>query len=294
MKSLKDMQKVVAEFHVQPRPEMQSKVLEDAFEMQRNQEPQSIPGIFRWRTLMKSRIPKYAAAVVMVMVILLGINLFNGSMGRTSMVWAEEIRSALATIQGVSCCERTIFVNADGSQHPSSTWDVLYYSPDSYRRDIYDGETLREIQWYVPDGDGMLQYSIRYDLGSYFVERHSGSFGTQNPMDQVRFYLQYLDRTAKLLGTKPIDGADCMGFAIPASTYGDNPEPWIDEIWFDVESKLPVVIEQQGRPVTDHPEITFTTIQNEFRYNDELPGDTFTPSIPGGYILGHPDEIQKN
>jgi len=253
-----------------------------------------------WRIIMKSKITKFAAAAAIIIIVLGSINFWTNDSGNgdwwlgSPAAWGQEITRAIETIEGVSCREQIFHVTKDGTKHLSSTWNVLYFSKDSYRRDIYDGDTLREIQWYVPDGDTMLQHSIRFDLESYFVHRHQGSFGVQDPIDRLRFYVQFLDRAEQLLGTKEIENTNCVGFEIKASQYGDNPEHWVDQIWFDVETKLPVVIERHGRPVTDHPEITITTVQENFNYNDELPGDTFEPYVPDGYIFGHPDEIISN
>ena len=253
-----------------------------------------------WRKIMKSKITQFAAAAAILIVVWGSIHFWSNDTGSgdwwlgSPTAWGQEITRAIATIEGVSCREQIFTVTQDGTKHLSSTWDVLYFSKDSYRRDIYDGDTLREIQWYVPDGDTMLQHSIRFDLKSYFVHRHQGSFGNRDPIDRLRFYVQFLDRAEQLLGTKVIENVNCVGFEIKASQYGNNPENWVDQIWFDVQTKLPVVIERHGRPVTDHPEMTFTTVQEEFNYNEELPGDTFEPYIPDGYIFGHPDEITSN
>ena len=51
-------------------------------------------------------------------------------------------------------------------------------------------------------------------------------------------------------------------------------------------------IEKYGRPVTNQPDKTFTTIQDEFDYNPYLPAYTFVPETPEGYIYGHPDDIR--
>lgn len=244
-----------------------------------------------WRKIMKTKITKLAAAAVIIIAVLIGINHLGGSIDGANVAWGQEIMTAIETIKGVSCREQIFTVTKNGSKHLSSTWNVLYFSKDSYRRDIYDGDTLREIQWYVPDGETMLQHSTRFDLESYFVVRHKGSFGVQDPIDRVRFYVQFMDSAEHLLGTKEIEDTNCVGFEINASEYGNNPEHWVDQIWFDVETKLPVVIERYGRPVTDRPEMTFTTVQDEFNYNEELPIDTFEPYVPDGYIFGHPDEI---
>jgi len=252
-----------------------------------------------WRTIMKNRIPKLAAAAAIAIVVFGGITFWpsggsdNGKwwLGPPA-AWGQEILAELDTIKGVTCREQTVLVMSDGSEHTSSTWDILYVSSDSYRRDIYDGDFLREIQWYVPDGSGTLQHSIRYDLKSYFTHTGEGSFGNHDPVERMRFYVRLLDEADKLLGETVIEGCNCVGFEISAGKYGNNPEQWIDCIWFDVETKLPVQIEKHGRPVTDHPDKTSTTIQNQFDYNPELPADTFTPRVPKGFINAHPDEIK--
>lgn len=265
-----------------------------------SEQPRPAPGLGIGRIIMKSHITKFAAVAAVIVVVLGGINFWPVGPDRQdwwtgpATAWGQEITEAIRTVQGVSCRERTVTVMPDGSQHKSDTWNILYFSRDSYRRDIYDGQTLREIQWYVPDGDTMLQYSVRFDLKSHFVERHQGSFGVQDPIDRLRFYAQFLDSAEQLLGTKKIEKITCVGFEIKASKYGDNPETWVDHIWLSTETRLPVMIEQYGRPVTNHPQMSFTIIQDEFNCHDELPADAFEPVIPDNYIFGHPDDITSN
>jgi len=200
--------------------------------------------------------------------------------------------AALDTVKGVTCREETVLVNSDGSEITFDTWNILYVSHDSYRRDIYDEGILREIQWYVPDGEGTLQHSVRFDLESYFTHTGEGSFGDYDPVERIRSFVRQLDKADKLLGEKVVEGRDCVGFEISASKYGDNPEEWIDCIWFDVETQLPVRIEQRNRPVTGRADKTFTIIQDQFDYDPGLSADTFIPRIPEGFIHGHTDEIR--
>ena len=251
------------------------------------------------RTIMKSRTAKLTAAAVIAIVVVVGGMPFwpgGSDTGKWWLgppaAWGQEILAELDALKGVTCREQTVLVMPDGSEHTSSTWNVLYVSSDSYRRDIYDGNVLRETQWYVPDGGDMLQHSVRFDLESYFTHSGEGSFGYRDPLDRMRFYVGLIDEADRLLGEDTIDGTQCVGFEISASKYGDNPVDEIDCIWFDVETKLPVRIEQHGRPVTNQPEETITIIQSEFDYYPNLPADTFVPETPEGYINAHPDEIR--
>jgi hypothetical protein len=251
------------------------------------------------RSIMKSNLTKLAVAAVIL--VMLGGIIFRASGGRgkqwwlgSSTAWGKELIATLDTIPAVTCREQMILVDADGSQHPSSTWDRFHISHDSYRRDIYDGNTLREIQWYVPDGNGMIQQGFRFDLKCYGAVRHPGSFGVENPVGRMRLYAGLLDKADRFLGEQTIDGHDCVGFEISAGKYGDNPEAWLDRIWLDKETRLPVRIEECGRPVTGDTSRTFTTIQDQFDYAPQLPADTFIPqNPPEGFINAHPDELQK-
>ena len=252
------------------------------------------------RRFTMSRLMKLAAAAVIAIIVLGGVTFWPGGGSESGKwwlgppaAWGQEILAALDTIKGVTCREQMVIVMADGSRHTSSSWDIFYVSRDSYRRDIYDGDVLREIQWYVPDGNDMIQHYVRFDLKCYGATRHKGSYGGRDPIERMRFYVRLLDKADKLLGEKVIEDRDCVGFEISAGKYGDNPEQWVDCIWFDVETKLPVRMEKHGRPVTDHTDKTFTNIQDQFDYNPELPADTFIPQeAPEGFINAHPDEIR--
>ncbi|MBN1506348.1 MAG: hypothetical protein JW955_05855 [Sedimentisphaerales bacterium] len=242
----------------------------------------------------------WLARVAAVLLILLGgITLWPSGDGKSNRwwlapppAWGQEILATLGTIKAVTCRERKIWVEADGTQHPSSTWGIFYVSSDSYRRDIYDGDVLREVQWYVPDGNGMMQHYVRFDLKCYGVCRHGGSFGVYDPVKRIQLYVENLNNADRRLGEQTIDGHDCVGFEISASKYGKNPATWLDRIWFDKETKLPVRIEQSGRPAAD-PTITLTEIQDQFDYATRLPAFTFVPEQPPeGFIKGHPDEIR--
>lgn len=258
----------------------------------------------RFVAMLKQGKVRWAAAAAVVALVVLGGFSFRGRGAKPgtqpdqwwagpASAWAAEINAAIATIRGVTCRERWEVVNADGSPVPGSTWMRFYVSYDSYRRDIYDGDFFREIQWYTPDGHDMLQTSVRFDTRSYCVLRHKGSFGQEDPVQRIRFYAGLLDKTDRQLGTSVIDGHECIGFEIRASLYSDNPNTWVDRIWFDVKTRLPVRMEQAGLPVTGDATKTFTKVQDQFDYNPVLPEDTFTPSIPEGFINAHPDELNN-
>ncbi len=208
--------------------------------------------------------------------------------------WAGQIQATLAKLRGVTWRESTAVVEADGTEHVSSTWMRAYHSPDSYRRDSFDGDTLRGIQWYVPDAEHKhVMTSVRFDTQSYFVSGPGSDAGHLDPTDWMRALADMIDRADQLLGTRMIDGRECVGFELSASKYGTNPTGWQDSIWFDAETRLPVRIEERGRPVTGDPARTITILKDQFDYSPDLTSDTFVPQIPAGYIQAHPDDLKN-
>ncbi len=304
MKSVDRIKKMINKSDVMTSSDADKRILGDALDhlekLKQKKSAATQPNI--WRTIMKTGITKLAAVAAIAIIVLGGITFWPGSSPGNGKwwlgppaAWGQEILAQLDTIKGVTCREQTIWIAPDGSRHTSSTWNIFYVSQDSYRRDIYDEDFLREIQWYVPDGDGTLQHSIRYDLKSYFAHTGEGSFGSTDPIERMRSFVTQLDKADKLLGEKVIEGCNCVGFKISAAKYGDNPQEWLDRIWFDIDTKLPVLIEKdrpcpRDKTQTDfHPSIR---VQDQFDYNPELPADTFTPWVPEGFIFAHPDEIQ--
>lgn len=255
----------------------------------------------RWRWTMKTQTRRLALAAAVILIVLGGVTFwpFGGaSAGKWWLVapaaLGQELLTALDAIEAVTCREQMVFVGTDGSEHTSSTWTRFYVSKDSYRRDIYDGNSLREIQWYIPDGNDMIQQGVRFDLKCYGAVRHKGSFGQMDPVERMRSYVEQMDKAQRLLEERVVDGRTCVGFEIQTAADGDNSENRTDRIWFDVETKLPMRIELSGLPVTDDLQHTLTLVQDQFDYVPQLPPDTFIPmEPPAGFVNAHPDELQQ-
>lgn len=241
---------------------------------------------------MKTKTVKFAVAAVVALIVVGGLTFLPSKSTDGNQwwlappaAWSQEIMDALDTFKSVTCREQSVSIEPDGTEHTSMTWMKYYGSNDSYRRDIYDGDFFREIQWYVPDGGNMIQHSIRFDLESYFIQTHTGSYGDYDPVDRLRSYVGRLNEADRQLGTEVIEGCECVGFEVS----GDDGQT--HRIWFDVETRLPVRIEWRGITRPDM-ESTLTIIRDQFDYDPGLSEDMFVPYTPEGYVFGHPDDIQ--
>jgi hypothetical protein len=250
---------------------------------------------------MRTTTGKLALAAAVMIIVLGGITFwpFGGSgkgqwwLGSPAAL-AQELLATIDTIEAVTCREQMVFVHADGSERTSSTWTQFHVSSDSYRRDIYDGDALREIQWYVPEGGDMMQHYMRFDLRCYGAVRHEGRFADLHLVERMRLWAGQMDKAQRVLQEQVIDGRTCVGFEIRSDRDGHHSETRISRIWFDIETKLPMRIEHAGLPVTDHSECTLTIVQDQFDYDPQLPADTFIPQVPPpGFINAHPDELRQ-
>jgi hypothetical protein len=155
------------------------------------------------------------------------------------------------TIKSMTFRESLIYVQPDGKRFIGSTWWRVHYTHDSIRRDKYEGDSseIKDTQWYLADPpEGVA------GLG-------------HDPIKSICRSVKRLDNADKLLGDKVIGEHKCVGFEISASKYGGNPAEWIDCVWFDTETKLPVRILKRGRPVTGLPEgWVLTIVQDQFEY----------------------------
>ena len=96
MKPEENIGKLIKKLHITPRAEMHRKTLRDLFEAQDNfKKAKSVvnqPNIFR--TIMKTKITKFAAAVLIIIAVLIGINqFFDGSIDGVSATLAGTLET---------------------------------------------------------------------------------------------------------------------------------------------------------------------------------------------------------
>ncbi|MBN1346131.1 MAG: hypothetical protein JXQ73_25815 [Phycisphaerae bacterium] len=208
--------------------------------------------------------------------------------------WAQEIDVAIARAKAVACREQFINIDTGGQRQTSSTWNLHTVGRDSYRRDIYDGDKLREIQWYTPEREGMLQTAVCFDVSCYCVLRHGGGFDVKDPVKRMRELVRLAAKAGRKLDLEVVEGRECIGFEIPPDQLKPNPDRLLCRIWVDVESRLPLRIEweppAEGMPVGK----AWILVQDRFDYEPVLNADTFEPNIPAGFVkVGHPDELRR-
>lgn len=266
-----------------------------------------------WSKIIRSPLIKFAAAAVILLIMLGEMNFwpFNSSNKEqwwlgSSVVWGRDIITNLNNIETLVYRQQAVFVRPNGWTHVSGTWYRNYLAKDRSIKEQYYEQTdedtlgdvkpdsiLQNVTYDLPDGNDLILYNISFEFNCYTIKTLKDKMYQRDPVEKLLFYVNLLDKADRILDVKTIEGKQCVGFEISVSKYGDNPPERIDRIWFDVETKLPVRIENHGITITEQPGTTLTNIQDQFVYYAEMPAEIFEPNIPDNFINAEPSEIRK-
>lgn len=253
---------------------------------QRSKQKRSKPGIARqdiWRTIMTSKITKFAVAAVIVIGVLLGINPFGGSIDGTSIALADV---AKAIGERKNCTfEKTLIVS---SKNYSGTINAkMYYSDGYVREDRYDNNNNINKQNFVIYSEGIvleIDHEVKVFMETVLTnEDHAlnAPVGTEQIVDLILSKGEF-----KKLGRKTVNEVDLEGFEFydKRTMLGRAKDKIKDintRIWIDVSSNLPTLVEidcvfKNGMKIKMN--------QYDPQWDVEYEPGFFEPEIPAGYL----------
>jgi len=194
-------------------------------------------------TIMKSSITKIAAAGVMIIVVLIGINEFGGSIDGASVAFAE-IKKA---VNEMRLMHKTIQTNRDGEEHYTERW--YCFEPKSilstytangkcYKIGSMDYDTMENVV-YNPDSD-VVRILWRVDVSSDFFPIAPWSVVG----DYIEEYLQQDAGVSHEKGTYEGSDVDIYYFSIPRNFRGERVEA---EFIVNRNSHLPILYKSKFR-----------------------------------------------
>ena len=279
MKSLKDIKKILTKFNVKPRPEMRSKVLDEALEIQRNRNQQSTSGTYTWRIIMQSRITKFAAAAVIIIAVLIGINQFGGS----GVAWGDVVKN-VEQVQTFTCRLWTK-MTCDTDKGSDQEADIIVYDSSQYgsRIDAYvDGKVISRI--YGLPGQNtcvmIMPEAKKYTRMSFTDEQYRQMQAREkSPREFIKLFLA-IEHSS--LGRDTIDGVEVEGIEVDSPKVGGGMfESAVGRLWVDVETEFPVRMEIEGISASGKTKM----VVDEFQWDVELEPSMFEPNIPADYTL---------
>jgi len=223
------------------------------------------PGI--WRIIMKSKLTKLAAAVVIMIAVIVGLNIIPGP-GMTSVALADVARE----IEQVKNC---VFKKT-----------TTVFSEDNVREDLYDSKKITH-QVYVTFSQRILvgvdhkaKVFKKMDLTDEDLEKLS-PVSPKNIVNLILGKGKYEE-----LGRKTVDGVLSEGFEFTGkramlSIDKDRVENVITRLWVDVNTNLPVRVEVDCVLNRDSKA---SMVMCDPKWDVELETDFFEPKIPVGYV----------
>jgi hypothetical protein len=197
MKSLKDdIKKIVTQFNIKPRPDMRSKVLDEALELQRNQNQRSTSGTYTWRIIMKNKITKYAAVAVIIIAGIIGINQFGGSVDISTTAYAiEQSVEAMKDIRNF----HFYHITPDGNMTKES-W--VQYDTDGYIKNSRVNYSFSKYDMVAVWKDGVLKQwrednnsleIIENELVSEWCVGYTQRYNPRSAVEYLNEHQEYID-----------------------------------------------------------------------------------------------------
>ena len=270
MKSASEIERLVKKVRFSPNAAADERILtsaEAALEKSiktKSAEPE--PNI--WRIIMKSRITKIAAAAVIIIAVLIGINQFAGSVDMASVAWADVIEQISEFRPYV--CKMTFKYDGD---RPSHTYTVMHMTL-SRRREIRDQGKLIQVF-------DMSQRPVRilalYPNRKFAKETLLLDRGPLKDPDMLRIIAGRQNGMEEDLGLDKINGKTVRVFHSP-----DQHNEFT--VWVDVETSLPERVEIQ------QPTSNRMIIMEEFEFDVEFDESLFDTTAPEDYAV---DKIER-
>ncbi len=281
MKSKRDIHRYVQQVRVNASDRLSERVHSDIDQALADEKTMTtrISG----RRIMIGSLTKLAAAAMMVLAALIGLNVVE--MSGSGVAWAQ----IPDRIDGVETFIFSLTIRvADGeSALPSQTeaqW-IFYLSEESgFRMDIVgDGNV---VSWYAgPEADTLTTVipAEKTWFKSPIPESERGKMPEEykDPADYVR---RFLAKPYKELGRSTIDGVAVEGIEVTdPPTDGEPMQNAVGRMWVDIETELPVRIEIEG--AAEGQSVQWLM---EFKWDEAVDPSVFEPNIPADYTTPLP------
>ncbi len=298
MSPAENIEKLIKNVALDTNAKMDKSVLDDVLEAFENSKKPAATEPNIWRTIMKSPITKLAAAAVIIVAVIIGINHFGGSIDGATVTWAV-VANKVEKIPSYAYRFRQLESNVpkkDGYEFVNK-FEVIVYNSTEYG-----------IKTGGPEGPGGVYLQRKNGIRLWvepterFYMRHSLSESellvmVEGPRELVT---RFLSTTYRKSGRKTIDGVETEGVesndpnVIPKGLL-EGPvfippvgRDFAARLWVDPESQLPISLELEY--MQKDKKLRERIVIDQFQWDVELSADFFEPNIPADYALWVPPE----
>jgi hypothetical protein len=280
MKSAKNIEKLIRKINVTPGTRMDQEIFDDIFPVQEKTKKKfpadRQPNI--WRTIMKSRITKFAVAAILIIAVLIGINQFSGSIDGVSVAWAD-VAEKVEDIQTFVCQRKDLQRTSDKDQ-TVETKSVIFSSAEyGSRIDSYKDENIQSSTYTLPAEKAIITVipSAQKHFRRPLTEEMLKEMEQKGPREIVRrfFSLEYKELGSKIINSVVVEGIEVNDPKVLSANF--PVERVTARLWVNVETNLPVLLETEV--VGQEETFQLKTIVDEFQWNVALDAEVFKPDI---------------
>ncbi len=240
-----------------------------------------------WRIIMKSRITKIAAAAVIIIAVLIGINQFGGPVGGGSVAFGK-VLEYFQTFSYTFDLTLTEQQPVEDFTMQAMVWElgrmrVDCTAPVGKISSITDFNTGRTLLLFHQNKAGVIKKES-------VLNRNTGAGGIVSfctkPIENL---WNVRDGTEEQLGEKEINGQKVTGFKV---FQEDQYFEYDIIIWADSESGFPSMVEAIAKPFDEsYPSIKWT--MENFNLDVEMDEELFSLDLPEGYTLAYQEDLEK-
>ncbi len=244
-----------------------------------------------WRVLMKNNITKYAAAAVIIVAIMIGLNHFGYSPDIAKRTWA----GSLEQIQKVPVFIFRMVTKIEGMKIPGldkmpvTEGHMMYSIEHGMRMEMTTDGKVTQLIYMNPQENDMFTLMpeqkkyMRLEFGDDLAAKMQKE---QKKNDPREMFKQVLECEYVELGRKEIDGVEVEGIETTDPKYGGGMfENILVRIWVDVEQGWPVLMEMDMAmdSPTGEGQVDIHIEMNDFLWDVEVDPAEFVPVIPDDY-----------
>ena len=260
MKSEETIKKLFKKSNVNVGSQVDDRILGEAIDKLESVE-QSARRSNIWRTIMKTKMTKFAAAAVIIIGVMLGLHMMGVPVDGASVAWAEVVEQ-INNYTKYKCRQRV--VREQGPEYP--TMDVYHINLSQRRQEVVNGD----IHIIDMRGEDAITVELKPAEMKATVTKLIG-IGPRKDPHIIEMVKRFEQESTERLGTKEVDGKILQGFRHVPNEYSDF------TVWVDPETKLPVEIELV------HTNRGQTLYLDEFEFDFKLDDSAFSTEVPDGY-----------
>jgi outer membrane lipoprotein-sorting protein len=256
MRPLENIEKLVKKLRYKTSAQTHDRVLDNVL-LALDEKQKQKAGVIKpdlWRTIMKTKVTKVAAAAVIIAAVLVGIHQLGGN--GASAVYA----SVVEQLQYARTMTYSIVTHTPVESMPTLRLQMAFKEPGYMRTTTADGY-ITVLDWNQNKGISLWppkRQFIDFEASNY---QHDPA---QDPFMVVEKLRTLPDQADEVLGEKEIDGRVLQGFRV-------TKDDMINTVWVDPQTAQLVRVEIE---YTNAPGMN--TIMTDFQFNVELDDSLFS------------------